>query len=338
MPVLFASNELEGFEIPGVEGVFNRTVFTPAAEEQDPDYCRVGMAVTSIAELIAKLPTPQTDFWVHFEVSFLNRVAGTGGAFVQLVDGATGQVVVQLDFDAGTECVLEYWDGAALTELAGSQLFDDFANDGDRYAIDIHCKIDNSAGRFAWYVNGSFIAEFTGDTLNTGFTSVDRIKLRNPNTASTTSTTSNVYSQVIVATQSTIGWKLGTLYPDGAGTYTTWDGAYTEVDQNGIDDTDFISGDAVGEKEYVTVSAPPSTAGYQIVAVVVSARAVRNGARSMSLDCRAGGSDGLGDFFTPDAGVVPYPYRQIFYVNPATNAGWVGSDLTALEIGVNVRA
>lgn len=335
MAVLFASNELEAFEIPGVEAVFNRTV----ANEYDANYARVGMAVTSVAQLIAHMSALSTDFWVHFEVAFLNRVAGTGGAFVQLIDSATDQVVVQLDFDAGTECVLEYWDGAALTELAGSHTFNDFGGTAaDRYTIDIHCKIANSGGRFAWYVNGSLKAEFTGDTLNTGFTSVDTVKLLNPNQASTTSTTANVYSQVIIATQSTIGWKLGTMSPDGAGTYTAWDGAYTEVDQNGIDDTDYISGNALNEKEYVTVSAPPATAGFQIIGVVVSARAQRNGARSISLDCRAGGTDGLGSFFTPDAGPVPYPYQQIFYVNPATSAGWVGSDLTNLEVGVNVRA
>lgn len=326
MTVVFASGELESFT-PSA-GIF----VTTSTARRDPNFARIAFRPINVTFVTANFAS-LTEGWLHFNVVIRNP----GGAlsdrsFVLLQDSATGQTVMHLDGDNGI-FNLEYWNGASFTEIAPNLIIPNV-----RTTIDMHWKIANSGGVFEVFINGVRSSFFEGDTLRTNFTKIDRLILRPPSTFFNDIWTA-YYTEVIVASQDTIGWHLATIAADGVGNSTTWVGDHTDINSTNIADGTFVSSGTAEEVEQFTVSNLSGVAsGLNVEAVVVGARSRNTGAgpQNMQLGVRTDGQDFFGS--TKSLGASFAPFFEIFEQNPDTSADWTPAEVDALEIGMKSKS
>ena len=326
MTVLFAGGELDAFFTSG-----NNFTDTADTARRDTNFARSsirprfpGFARADFSSL--------TEGWLHMTMNIRTLTsANQDSAFLRLSDSVTGQIVLQIDGDNGV-FNFEYWNGASFTELAPAISFVIATN----HKIDIHWKIADSGGIFELFLDGVSVTSFSGDTLLAGFTQIDRIQFHSSTSALTNSIYDVFYSEIIVADESTIDWRLATLAPNGAGNSTTWTGDDTDVSTEALDDEIFISSASADEVEQFTISDLSGTAAaMDVVAVVVAARS-RNaitGPQNVQISIRTGGND----FFSSNLSGVSTGFTEDFVVyetNPDTSSAWLGSEVNDLEIGV----
>lgn len=332
MAVLFAASEVEAFRrVYGVTGVRNRST----AGSFNSTFARGSLGVSQNS-LVAAEFTPSTEIWVHMEVYFGTMGAGSTTPTIYFVDNVAGQVVAQFDGDGTTATNnLEYWNGAAFTEITP----DDTLAVNTKYLFDFHLKIDNVNGRFAYYRDGTLKQEFLGDTLNSPYTAIDGLVLAGFGAGASTD---SGFSQVIVATQSTIGMRLMTLAPTGNGTNTAWTGTFSDISSTvietgsgGLANTYIYSG-ASGDKEtYACTDMPAaSKSGFEPIAVVVAARGRTHGTgpTALHLGVRTNSTDDFASALALSA-ELQGAYR-VLELNPVTGRQWTYTELDALEIGV----
>jgi len=325
--ILHAGSEAEAFDVQGLvvneatgfDADFARGSFTPR-----------GSHATNFARI--PLAPAVTDVWLHARVSF----ASTGGTVnshpLIKFRSTSGQDVLRLNGFGGVSNPsvydLEYWDGAAWQKIGTSWTI------ASPSTLDFHCKIADTGGVFAFYVNGSLIAELTGDTLLFAGADVAEVHLASGSTDDSTSADKN-YTEVVVADESTIGMRVATLAPTAAGTNTAWTGDETDVDEVVTDDVDFISSATADEVEtYAASDLSAAAATFTPRAVFVAARAKRGatGPQSLQLAVRSGTTE---DFSETKALTEAFAhYRNGWATNPDTAAAWTPAEIDALEFGV----
>ena len=123
------------------------------------------------------------------------------------------------------------------------------------------------------------------------------------------------------------------------GANTAWTGAFGDVDEQGITDSDFISSTTAGAKETFTHAALPAAwaTGFSVEAVAVSYRvsAGQNSGVVVKDLQRIGGTDYVGTSLGNNAQITPV--QKVYNQSPATSADWTMSE-AASEFGVIVEA
>lgn len=232
------------------------------------------------------------------------------------LDGSTE--VVRLNtkrVDSNTEEItLEAWDGLAW-QLVGAAI--NLPNTVQTCDLFI-----DSSGTVTLFVGGTSRITETGMTV----TAPDRIRLYATYYPSS-------LSQVVVADEPTIGWRLVSVSPAGAGATGDWTGTYTSVDEAEYDDADFIYSASAGQVELYTGTGP-SLDGYTVRAVAVNARAKRgaSGPANLQLALRVNGSD---YFSSSKALSIGYgAYGAIWEDNPDTAVDWLAAQIPNIQFGV----
>jgi hypothetical protein len=275
----------------------------------------------------------QTDFWVHYD-TLASNISDCDNPGMQLYDRGADEVVLRVKYLNGT-AYLEYWNGASFTTIVSPS-----ANLGiftTLKTIDIHCKLHETEGRFAAYVDGVLTAEFTGDTiLYTPVNNVDRIKISGN---SGTQTRYSNFSQVFGYPTSTVGMKMLTLAPNGAGFNTDFDGTYADVDQVDLDHLTFIQSDAADEISTFAVTDmitqdpdPDLNMGIEEVVVTGHIKRGTTGPQNFQFAARSNGANYFGD--TEALGIGLEHFQYSWTVDPATSAKWQDDALDNLELGV----
>jgi hypothetical protein len=331
MSILFAASEPEGMTLTGSERY--------ARTDVDTNFTQHGTAFALGASGRIDF-TAQTSGWAHMVVMLPTLSANCTQPICEFIDSGTGQVVFQLDMDgvSGTQgqTNLKYWNGAALTEILTTD-YGLFA--GILYTFDFHWVIDNSVGMFEWYIDGVLIAQLSGDTLHTGFTQIDRLNLRYMSTSGTGTGNAITFSEVIVATDDTRAMRVHAADPTGNGGQTAWTGDSTAVDDNGVDDTDFIESGVANDVETVAVRDLSAVAdNLTPKAVVVSARALRDatGPQNMELVIRQAATDYLSGNVTGLTTAFA-PFYYVWATDPNTAAAWTVSGINSMEVGVKAK-
>jgi len=331
MAILFAAAEAEAFVLTTVAQIFTD------ATNVNTNFVQNGINLSLGAEARCDF-TAQTEGWAHFRAHFGSLSANSTLQVVEFVDSGTGQTVFQLDVDGVVSSVigqfnLEYWNGAAFTEILATEygLFG-----GIQYTFDFHWDIDNAAGVFEWYVDGVLVAQFSGDTLNTGYTQIDRMVLQCANSSGSGSGNGTTFSEIIVATTDTRGMRVHAADPTANGTNTAWTNDVTAVDEGNVDDTDFIESGVANDVETFAVRDLSAVAdNFTVKAVVVNARALRDttGPQNMELVVRSGTTDYLsGNVSGLTTAFAPFSY--IWADDPDTAAPWTTGGVNAMEVGV----
>ena len=312
MTILFAGGELGAF----VGSDSNAIEYTNASG-YDSNFSRCAIAAFETAQYVESAAFTATNaVFVHFTTGQAD-VGGSATTLVALEN--SGTEVFRLRAQTGmTELQMQYWNGASWAN-AGSAITTNITN--ARQTIDLYV----SDSELILFLGGSERESASGSF--TSITSLDLLRMYGNGPVH------QPYTQVIVADEPTIGWRLKTAPATGAGATTDWTGTYAEIDEAVVSDVDFINSATANQVELFTHSATIPT-GYTVRGVVVTARAKKglSGPANIQLALR---SSGTTYFSSSQALGLGYgAHVGIWETDPATAADFTSSAIASLQFGV----
>jgi hypothetical protein len=265
--------------------------------------------------------------WFHTRWGAANTGGVANNRSIIEFRNSSGQGVLRLLSLSTPTFSLQYWNGSSWVTIGSTMT----VTLGATRVWDIQCRIDNTTGSFAAYVDGVLQVSLTGDTDVFTGSAIEYVFIQ-----SWGATNERLQSECILADSSTLGLRLATLVPNGNGANTAWTGTFADVDESNVNDADFLSSATANQVETMTLTDLTTNAALLTpVAVINSARA-RNGAsgpqniqlafRTASTDYFSSNLSGLNTTFTSG-------YQQIRHTNPNTSAPWTVSEINGLEIG-----
>ena len=276
------------------------------------------------------LSTPSSDFWVSFHTYGIISTSGNDRPPMEVFGNGKG--LFRLMPTNGL-FVIQYHNDTSY-QTSGTSFGPLLDNTIIRW--DFHVVIHDTTGTLTVYINGNEQTSTTfsaGDTLLRGESVADEVRFAAPENINVGSYLSACFvsdtdSRIIHYVQRVL---------DGAGTETDWVGAYTDIDEVGIDPDDFIQSGTTTEKATYTFAALPAAlnTGFDVVGVGVSARAAKgsaSGPSNLQLAVRENVTNGfssskaLSDFWAP--------YQHMFPLNPDTTSAWTFAEADAAEVGV----
>lgn len=317
MTFYFAAGEMSGF-IPSdattsdstTAGRFNSSFARGAV------LCGAGSASQYGESAAISLPD---EFYVHFD---LNRATSSPTTTTGLALSAAGTDVFRIQTNNTTlqmqVLLLGVWTnvGTAVS-YDGTTL----------QTIDLYIDGNSATGTAKLYIAGTLRLTVASTDLSP-VASITAVRSYGINTAS-----GHNISQVIIADEPTIGMRLATYYPSGAGATGDWTGDYTSVDEAVLNDADFIYSGTNGQVELFTGTGPALT-GYVVRAVGVYARAKKgaSGPSNLQLAIRVNGTTYTSSSKALDVGYSAY--GNIWSQNPDTTADWLVSQISSVQFGV----
>lgn len=239
---------------------------------------------------------------------------------------------------------LEAYRGGSII-ATGTKLF----TAGTWYYIQIHVKIDDSAGDFEVKVDSSptLDIDFSGDTKPGTDTTVDNVGLSGWQSGSTVTTgfddlvwndTSGSYNNTWPGAV-----KLYPLRPNATGDSaqftrggTDRGNNYAQVDEVPSDHTDYLYSNTVDHKDLYNAGtlALPNNSVIQNIVVIANAY-LDSGSGNISLGVKSSSSED----FSADLplGSALHPYEYAIPLDPATAAAWGQSAVDSLQIGMKCR-
>ena len=327
MSVIFAGSELESFKLWGTN---QRESIV--ASKFDSDFARMAVEHAGGADSlgIGKSFTGGTEFWFHFTaVQEISTSSTLDLTFFQVLDDANEEIPFRIDGLNGVYTG-QYWNGSSFTSMSNTfQFIADTVT-----VIDVHVKIHDTTGRFAIYIDGVLHDEFTGDTNLYASAQIDGFRLKGAANSPLYSA-SMAFSEVVVADEPTVAWRVATIVPSAAGATSAWTGAYTDVDEAVIDDTDYLESVTANQVETMVatnLSVAASVMDVQTLAVVARTRKGNSGIQQLQLAVRTSATDYYSTTKVLDPGFIPI--EAFWAQNPATVAQWTPSEIDGLEIGV----
>lgn len=318
MTILFAGAEPDAFKYNGSVAQITTT------DHFDAAFARGAMSFSGGSRAdSAPVPIPgDKDIWFHWEA----RMPGTNATAASIDGQSSAGVSMFRWYVPGTaNPQFQYWNGSAYVTLATIPF------DSARYTVDINYR-NTVDGRIALYVNNYLMVEVAGDF--SALANVDRITIFNR------SNNGFSLSQVIIADECTIGFKLAYRQPTAGGTYTAWAGTFNEVDDFVPVESSFINTGVAETRESFTKAAFSVPVGYRVKAVGATARARRGegGPTNIAFMLRFGSTD----YDSGDKALALdfNPVQAFWHVNPATTLEWTPADAgsASVEFGVKARA
>lgn len=229
-------------------------------------------------------------------------------------------------------CTMEVYtyDDADGDEQGVTKLVSD---DGTASDFDFALDIANDLVHF--YQDGVYYGSEAIDlNRRTGSPIMDRVSL---NCNSRTGIAG--FSQLIlVADEVTIGWKIKDINPDGAGNYTDWTGAYTDINERAYDPLTetTVVGAGTNTYTYDDVQVGIQT-DYQVKAILVSTVAAADVAATapkVQNVLRTNATDYLlGSVVDVEGADNRSAINDYLFVNPDTTAQWTFAEVNAAEFG-----
>jgi hypothetical protein len=282
----------------------------------------------TVSEIELFFPANLTETYIHMYL-YQENVAGAVDDWIQIkkLDGSNA---FRIGLNSDGTWDLDKYSGSTWVNLttAAASVLSNAAG-----SIDLFIKVDGTVGEFRVWKDGTEIITYTGNT------SIDNASFGRIHWKGQTGTTNELdVSQVIVSSESTIGWVLATLYPDGNGANTSWTGSYTDIDEFQLNTADYIEAIATNLIETSSVSnIHASYSTYNVKAVGVAMRA-SNDSGSVINDLQAVVRTSSINYTSPNL-LLPkdgadYSRQYIWEVNPNTSAAWSQAAVNGVEIGV----
>jgi hypothetical protein len=313
MTILLTASEPDAFVYANVG------ILTDAATFQ-ADFARCSFTFLNGDAYINFPPSATNETWFHFDV---NSPSGGGGTGYWTFRSASLVNVVRLSFDGSGVIAIQHWNGTSWVIAPGS-----FPVSGLR-TVDI--RITNKvAGIIEVYVNNVKVLGVSGD-----FSGLDTPA----QFAYSQRAGSQLYfSQIIAADEPTIGFKLASRHPTGAGFHTAWDGTWDDVDDIVPTMTSFISTGTANARENFTKAVFTAPSSYKVKTVAVAARARRGttGPDKLVGSLRFGSTDHDSPAKALSLGFQTY---QFFWdQNPATLLPWTLADAGSVTVEFGLKA
>jgi hypothetical protein len=315
MTILFAGGELGSF-LPADSTV--RETLGDASGGYDPAYarCAINLPQGPVFALGAAF-APTNAIWLHVNATYFPNFIFAGN-FQAIEVQASGVPVFQMVFIGsnpnGLFTQLQYWNGAAFVDVGSPFIFNFAATQTFDFQI--------SDSSIFCYISGTLKAGATGAFPNV--TAMTAAKFYpNNNTME--------FSEVIIADQPTVGYRLQTLVPTGNGGTQQWAGDFTDIDEIITNDGQFISTPNPNE---VMLFSQSTVTTQSIRAVVVTARvaATPGSPQNVQLACESGGVTHFSASFLQGLGFAPNV--GIFPTDPNTGSPWTNAAVNAMQYGV----
>ena len=314
MTFYFAGGEIAPW-MPSDSNVHEATAFAG----YDTNFARCGLFVFSGSSFAftPDLNLPD-EFYIHFAAERFTSGSNTESLLVL----ATGSTEVFQVYTDGTTIYLKAYIASSWTTLGSAVI----PLNSTLQDMDLYIKGNSATGICRLYVSGTKRIEALSADLS-AVTGIQTLR-----SYSMGSGGHNI-SQIIVADEPTIGMKLATRYPNGAGAVNDWTNSYADVDETIYSDVDFVSSSSANQVAMYAQTGPiPSS--YTVRAVAVSARAKcgASGPQNLQLGVRVASTN---YFSTTKALDVGYggPFN-IWQNNPATSSAWLDSEISTLQIGM----
>jgi hypothetical protein len=206
-------------------------------------------------------------------------------------------------------------------------------SNGARYRVDIRFNIHASTGSCFVYLNGELILSGTGLNTTAQITSVGAIGLMQTGPISNA-----VYSAIVASDESTRAIEFIEMSLTGDGTLTDWTGDYTDIDEAGYNDTDFINSETGGDQSTFTYDFTVPD-GYVINSVILSGRMSNYGSLVSGIKgITYQGATAYDLSAFSDLPFLPGASQIISTINPATGLAWEETDITSGELGFETVA
>ena len=323
MAVLFAGTSTADFDY--VSGSIGTST---VAGDLSPN---VAEGINVVGDFAQVAVATQTEIWVTYYIrndqgSSLSSTY-TGIFMLQTLGDATGDGGMYIKHGQGSMTLYVHNGSSYVSQGSFS------VTNNTLYRIDVRFKIDASAGAAYVYLNGELILSGTGLDTTAKITEVNAIGFYQ-----TGPLTTSTYSAIIAADETTRGMDLIPLAITGNGTLTDWTGDYTDIDETGYDDGDFIASTTGGDQETYTFDLTVPN-GYVINSIVVSARMANYGDLVSGIKAITYQSATAYDMATY-SGIEFLPdHNQIISdTNPATGLAWLEADITGGELGFETIA
>lgn len=270
-----------------------------------------------------------TTCWTHMVLTTgPSGYSGLGGRFswydgsgverIRLRADNSGSIDMQISVGAGWVTV-----GSAISiPLAGTW-----------QTLDVGIVCNSVSGSVKLYVAGTLRID-SGTIDLSAITSIRQVRITGATVAVGGGSSAFAYiSQVIVADEPTIGWRLLTRYANGGGATGDFTGDYTSIDETSYSDTDFVNSSTANQVELFTQTGAALT-GYVPRAVAVTARARRGatGPQNIQLALRSSGTNYFSSTKALDVGYGAF--CNVWETDPATTADWLTTNIDTLQFGV----
>jgi len=275
--------------------------------------------------------TSSTEIW--FSAYMYREGQRVDGNFVRFLD-ENDQEIFYINAPVDNDIFyFRSYDGASTTDLVTDSTGFPWEQ---TVRFDIRIVLDAVSGVVEAYANGVLLGSaFSGNTNPRGSTGISGIQIRGDDYIGDQLR----ISAVMVADEPTLNIDYVQTKPTSAGNYTAWTGAYTDVDENGYTDSDYVvSYDTAGESitfGKASIPAAFNDTDHDVVAVGVSTRAWKSvDTTNWNLETlvRSGTTDGAG---TSNAlALTKQPYRHIYATDPNTASAWTVTNADAAEIGL----
>lgn len=294
-------------------------------------YVNIGCQMTSNTEHLdppdfAPITEVHTSFY-----HYVNVAASTIANFF-LVKKATGDLNIGRINVTSKKCLIQVWRSGAWVTLATSTV--DLIN-GLVSRFDISAKYAAVDGFVEVWMNGVLLVSYTGNTSSDNGPDVSRVSYGGANTYTVS------MSAFIISTESTKTLTLVERRPSGNGALAEWTGSYADIDEITASDTDFITPTALNQISTFTFPALPAPlAGYEVQAVVQSARGQLGGASPTSFEsvARVSGTNYEQAIGSPIPSTFGGGLQSIWSVNPATGLTWTQAEVEAAQFGYKATA
>jgi len=288
--------------------------------------------------LNAEFPT-QAEVWVHFDLRKYD--AGT------FSNSQPGYLFKLLD-DDDNKIVGIYYEADRSEELEADSVLNgtleainlNFSS-GTLFTVDVHAKI-NASGFVRIYLDNVLVYEYEGDTVAstsaTGLSKLQFIDAGYSGAGGTKGGSKTAWGQVVVSDENTLGAKVYTLDPS-AGTTNEWgSGTVTDVDEQGVDDSDqMLTNTALDEVTFdtsITLSAVSNpekfTAVVQSYRASLDASATPTGLTPLLFD----GATTSYYASSPSALTTSLTgYQEIWSQDPSDTTDWTAAKINGYEFG-----
>jgi len=328
MSVVFVGGEITSFSP-------SETVSGERVEQYDATYARCSLrtiGAPGTPTMMSPVFSSVTNCWLHMDFSTSPGTASVWVTHLTLFDSA-GVARVKLQANSVTAALRILYDNGAGFVQAGA---DYGINHHNRQTLDLQVLCNTASGRIKLYNAGSLVLD-SGVLSLTGIGDIARLMFSGSPSLSPNTDTACYASQVIVANEPTIGWKLATFVPSGDGANTAWTGTYADVDEIVYNDGDFISSAVANDIETFTLTGPSlGTSAVKAVAVTTRVRRNTTGPQNLQHALRVGGTNYFGSTHALDVGFTPE--ISFWATDPSTGVAWVPGDVAAIEAGVKAIA
>lgn len=335
MTIYVATGDIVDYLVPAVGSLTSMS--DTATLYRDTNFVNTSLSYNSISgarEGYIPLGSSLTDIWIHLRV-YTSGVLGTTQEMFVLKNGTTDEYRVAAS--PGSSSIL--WkvqktvDGTNWTDLVSFNL-----GLGTTSTLDIRIKAHATTGEVRVCVNGFQVGTFSGSTTSQT-TAFERIYFRTGTAASSLSLTPCNELIVTDGATPTMGWRVQSILPNAAGTYSEWTGASTAIDEVVLDTSDFIISNTTGQRFTANYVDPTTTQlgsreikGFTVTST--SAFSTDSTPTNLQHFLRSNSSD----FTTANLGqsldAVQRTFMTVYETNPATSAKFTLVEAAAIQFGV----